>query len=38
MAGEEFRPGSVHLVTADGAVRQVADDIAFPQGKATVRS
>jgi sugar lactone lactonase YvrE len=32
MAGEEFRPGSVHLVTADGAVRQVADDIAFPNG------
>ena len=32
MAGEEFRPGSVHLVTADGAVRQVADDIAFPTG------
>jgi len=34
MAGEEFRPGSVHLVTADGAVRQVADDIAFPNGMA----
>src|SRR6185312_10852338 len=33
-AGEEFRPGSVHLVTADGAVRQVADDIAFPNGMA----
>src|SRR6201996_408909 len=32
MAGEEFRPGSVHLVTADGSVRQVADDIAFPNG------
>jgi sugar lactone lactonase YvrE len=32
MAGEEFRPGSVHLVSADGAVRQVADDIAFPNG------
>jgi hypothetical protein len=31
MAGEEFRPGSVHLVTADGSVRQVADDIAFPE-------
>ena len=25
MAGEEFRPGSVHLVTADGSVRQVAE-------------
>jgi len=34
MAGEEFRPGSVHLVAADGAVRQVADDIAFPNGMA----
>jgi sugar lactone lactonase YvrE len=34
MAGEEFRPGSVHLVTADGSVRQVADDIAFPNGMA----
>jgi len=32
MAGEEFRPGSVHLVAADGIVRQVADDIAFPNG------
>ncbi|HEX6445130.1 MAG TPA: SMP-30/gluconolactonase/LRE family protein [Streptosporangiales bacterium] len=34
MAGEEFRPGSVTLVTADGTVRQVADDIAFPNGMA----
>jgi sugar lactone lactonase YvrE len=34
MAAEEFRPGSVHMVTADGAVRQVADDIAFPNGMA----
>ena len=34
MAGEEFRPGSVHVVTPDGAVRQVADDIAFPNGMA----
>ena len=34
MAGEEFRPGSVHLVAADGAVRQVAGDIAFPNGMA----
>src|SRR6516165_6923527 len=32
MAGEEFRPGSVHLVAADGTVRQVAGDIAFPNG------
>jgi sugar lactone lactonase YvrE len=34
VAGEEFRPGFVHLVTADGSVRQVADDIAFPNGMA----
>ena len=34
MAGEEFRPGFVHLVTADGAVRQAADDFAFPNGMA----
>jgi sugar lactone lactonase YvrE len=33
-AGEEFRPGFVHLVSADGSVRQVADDIAFPNGMA----
>ena len=32
MAGEEVRPGSVHLVAADGTVRQVAGDIAFPNG------
>ena len=32
MAGEEFRPGSVYLAATDGAVRQVADDIAFPNG------
>ena len=30
--GEEFRPGFVFLVAADGSVRQVADDIAFPNG------
>jgi sugar lactone lactonase YvrE len=29
---EEFRPGIIALVTPDGAVRQVADDIAFPNG------
>jgi sugar lactone lactonase YvrE len=34
MAGEAFRPGGVSLVTADGTVRQVADDIAFPNGMA----
>jgi sugar lactone lactonase YvrE len=33
-AGEEFRPGFVHLVGADGSVRQVADDLAFPNGMA----
>ena len=32
VAGEAFRPGFVFLVTADGSVRQVADDIAFPNG------
>jgi sugar lactone lactonase YvrE len=34
MAGEAFQPGSVVLVGADGSVRQVADDIAFPNGMA----
>jgi sugar lactone lactonase YvrE len=33
-AGEEFRPGFVFLVAGDGSVRQVADDIAFPNGMA----
>jgi len=33
-AGEAIVPGSVSLVTADGEVRQVADDIAFPNGMA----
>jgi sugar lactone lactonase YvrE len=33
-AGEEFRPGFVFLVAADGSVRQVADDVAFPNGMA----
>jgi sugar lactone lactonase YvrE len=32
MAGEEFRPGFVFLAAADGSVRQVADNIAFPNG------
>ena len=31
-AGAEFQPGFVFLVTADGSVHQVADDIAFPNG------
>jgi len=34
MAGEKFKPGFVHLVTPDGSVREVADDIAFPNGMA----
>jgi sugar lactone lactonase YvrE len=34
MAGEEFAPGIVALVTADGSVRQVADGIAFGNGMA----
>ncbi|MGY6018823.1 SMP-30/gluconolactonase/LRE family protein [Streptomyces spinosirectus] len=34
MAGEDPEPGSVHLVAADGSVREVADDIAFPNGMA----
>jgi len=34
MAGAEFKPGFVTLVTADGSVREVADDIAFPNGMA----
>jgi sugar lactone lactonase YvrE len=33
-AGEEVQPGFVFLVTADGSVRQVADDIEFPNGMA----
>ncbi|MET7982065.1 MULTISPECIES: SMP-30/gluconolactonase/LRE family protein [unclassified Streptomyces] len=32
--GEVFEPGSVSLVTPDGSVREVADDIAFPNGMA----
>src|SRR6266498_4040154 len=32
MAGEQFAPGIVALVTPDGSARQVADDIAFPNG------
>jgi sugar lactone lactonase YvrE len=29
---EDFRPGIIALVTPDGSARQVADDIAFPNG------
>ena len=32
MAGAEFAPGGVALVTPDGSARQVADEIAFPNG------
>ena len=34
MAGEEAGPGLVALVTPDGSARQVADDLAFPNGMA----
>jgi sugar lactone lactonase YvrE len=34
MSGGAVKPGFVHLVTPDGAVREVADDIAFPNGMA----
>jgi sugar lactone lactonase YvrE len=34
MGGEAFRPGFVFLAAADGSVRQVADDVAFPNGMA----
>jgi sugar lactone lactonase YvrE len=36
MAGEPFRPGGVSLVTPDGSVRPVADDIAFPNGMTVI--
>ena len=32
MTGEEFQPGFVFLAAADGSVRQVAGNIAFPNG------
>jgi sugar lactone lactonase YvrE len=32
--GGEFRPGVIVLVARDGAVRKVADDLAFPNGMA----
>ena len=37
MAGEPFQPGFVFGVAADGSVRQVADDLAFPNGMAVTR-
>ena len=36
MAGEKFSPGMIVLVTPDGAVRRVADGIAFPNGIAVM--
>src|SRR3954468_1634978 len=32
MTGEDFAPGGVTVVSLDGSVRRVADDIAFPNG------
>jgi sugar lactone lactonase YvrE len=32
MAGEDFAPGVVALVTPDGSARLVADELAFPNG------
>lgn len=34
MAGEPYRPGAILFVTPSGAVRRVADDIAFGNGMA----
>src|SRR3981081_4181017 len=34
MTGGEFAPGGIFLVRPDGSARQVADDIAFPNGLA----
>jgi sugar lactone lactonase YvrE len=34
MAGEDFAPGIVAVVTPDGSARQVADGMAFPNGMA----
>ena len=34
MSGEAFAPGVIALVTPNGAVRQVADGLAFPNGMA----
>ena len=32
--GEDFAPGMIALVRPDGSVRQVADEVAFPNGMA----
>lgn len=34
MAGADFVPGTIAVVTADGSTRQVADGVAFPNGMA----
>jgi sugar lactone lactonase YvrE len=34
MAGEKFAPGIIALLTPDGASRQAADGLAFPNGMA----
>jgi sugar lactone lactonase YvrE len=34
MAGAEFAPGIIVVLTPDGAARQVADGVAFPNGMA----
>jgi len=34
MAGAQFAPGGVTLVTPDGSIRRVAEGIAFPNGMA----
>jgi sugar lactone lactonase YvrE len=34
MAGADFVPGTVAVVTADGSARHVADGVAFPNGMA----
>lgn len=34
MAGASFKPGTIALVTPDGSARQVAGDVAFPNGMA----
>jgi sugar lactone lactonase YvrE len=35
--GGEFAPGFVSLVTPDGSIRQVADEVAFPNGMVVTR-
>ncbi|WP_331770516.1 SMP-30/gluconolactonase/LRE family protein (plasmid) [Embleya sp. NBC_00888] len=33
-AGQAFRPGFIAVIAANGSVRRVADDVAFPNGMA----